>query len=33
VKHSTTPTRRESGIAADAVNLLANILRRVDQEF
>jgi hypothetical protein len=33
VKHSTTPTRREAGIAADAVILLANILRRVDQEF
>jgi hypothetical protein len=33
VKHSATPTRREAGIAADAVILLANILRRVDQEF
>src|SRR5207244_2280854 len=33
VKHSTTPTRREAGIAADSVIMLANILRRVDQEF
>jgi hypothetical protein len=33
VKHSATPTRREAGIAADTVILLANILRRVDQEF
>jgi hypothetical protein len=33
VKHSTAPARREAGIAADAVILLANILRRVDQEF
>lgn len=32
VKHSQTPTRREAGIAADSVILLANILRRVDQE-
>ncbi len=30
VKHSTTPTRREAGIAADAVILLANMLRRID---
>jgi hypothetical protein len=29
VKHSPTPTRREAGIAADAVILLANILRRL----
>lgn len=29
VKHSGTPTRREAGIAADAVLLLANILRRL----
>lgn len=29
VKHSNTPTRREAGIAADAVILLANILRRL----
>lgn len=33
VKHSTTPTRREAGIAADSVIMLANILRRVDQDF
>jgi len=33
VKHSPTPTRREAGIAADAVILLANILRRLEQEF
>lgn len=33
VKHSTEPTRREAGIAADAVIMLANILRRVDQAF
>jgi hypothetical protein len=33
VKHSTAPTRREAGIAADAVIMLANILRRVDQDF
>lgn len=33
VKHSTQPTRREAGIAADAVIMLANILRRVDQDF
>lgn len=31
VKHSTTPTRREAGIAADAVIQLANILRRLDE--
>jgi len=29
VKHRTTPTRRDAGIAADAVILLANILRRL----
>lgn len=29
VKHSTTPTRRDAGIAADAVIQLANILRRL----
>lgn len=29
VKHHTTPTRRDAGIAADAVILLANILRRL----
>jgi hypothetical protein len=31
VKHSKTPTRREAGIAADAVILLANILRRLTE--
>lgn len=30
VKHSDTPTRREAGLAADAVILLANLLRRLD---
>lgn len=29
VKHRETPTRREAGVAADAVILLANILRRL----
>jgi hypothetical protein len=29
VKHRTTPTRKDAGIAADAVILLANILRRL----
>lgn len=29
VKHSGDPTRREAGIAADAVILLANMLRRL----
>lgn len=33
VKHSDTPTRREAGIAADAVILLANMFRRLEQEF
>lgn len=33
VKHSASPTRREAGIAADSVVMLANILRRVDQDF
>lgn len=33
VKHSSTPTRRDAGITADSVILLANILRRVDQDF
>ncbi|CAN5538797.1 hypothetical protein BH23ACT6_BH23ACT6_25030 [soil metagenome] len=33
VKHSTTPSRREAGIAADSVVLIVNILRRVDQPF
>ena len=31
VKHSNTPTRREAGIAADGVILLANLLRRLDE--
>jgi hypothetical protein len=30
VKHSGTPTRREAGVAADAVIQLANIMRRLD---
>lgn len=33
IKHSTQPTRREAGIVADSVIMLANILRRVDQDF
>lgn len=33
VKHSLEPTRRQAGIAADSVIMLANILRRVDQDF
>ena len=33
VKHASTPTRRDAGIAADSVILLANILRRLQQEF
>lgn len=32
VKHSGTPTRTEAGILADAVVLLANMLRRLDEE-
>ena len=32
VKHSTTPTRREAGLAADAVIQLANLLRRLAEE-
>lgn len=32
VKHSGTPTRREAGIAADAVIQLANILRQLDDD-
>ncbi len=32
VKHSATPTRREAGIAADAVIQLANLLRRLDED-
>lgn len=31
VKHSHTATRRDAGIAADAVVLLAHILRRLDE--
>jgi hypothetical protein len=31
VKHSGTPTRREAGIAADAVIQLANLLRRLQE--
>lgn len=31
VKHSQTPTRVEAGVAADAVILLSNILRRLDE--
>lgn len=30
VKHSDTPTRRDAGLAADSVILLANLLRRLD---
>ncbi|KZE98969.1 hypothetical protein A2J04_15160, partial [Rhodococcus sp. EPR-279] len=33
VKHSSAPTRRDAGIAADSVVMLANLLRRVDQDF
>lgn len=32
VKHSPAPSRRSAGICADSVILLANILRRVDEE-
>lgn len=32
VKHSGTPTRTEAGILADAVIVLANMLRRLDDE-
>jgi len=32
VKHSPTPSRREAGIASDAVILLANMLRRLEQD-
>ncbi len=31
VKHQSTPTRRDAGVAADAVILLANLLRRIDE--
>ena len=33
VKHRETPTRRDAGIAADSVIVLANLLRRLDQDF
>lgn len=29
VKHSTTPTRREAGIAADSIILLTYIMKRI----
>jgi hypothetical protein len=32
VKHSSTATRRDAGISADTVILLANIIRRLDQD-
>jgi hypothetical protein len=32
VKHSGTPSRREAGIAADAVIQLANMLKRLEQD-
>lgn len=32
VKHSESPTRREAGIAADAVIQLANLLRRLEED-
>jgi hypothetical protein len=32
VKHQQTPSRRDAGVAADAVILVANILRRLEQE-
>lgn len=32
VKHSMTPTRREAGMAADSVIMLANLLRRLEQQ-
>lgn len=32
VKHRPLPSRRDAGIVADAVILLANVLRRVDQD-
>lgn len=31
VKHSSTPSRRQAGIAADSVVQLANLLRRLDE--
>jgi hypothetical protein len=32
IKHSDTPSRRDAGIASDAVILLANLLRRLTEE-
>ena len=32
VKHSSTPTRREAGMAVDSVITLANLLRRLEQQ-
>jgi hypothetical protein len=32
VKHNPTSTRRDAGIAADSVILLANTLRRLDEQ-
>lgn len=32
VKHSSSPTRREAGIAGDSVILLANVLKRLEQQ-
>jgi hypothetical protein len=32
IKHKTTPTRREAGIAADTVILLSNIIRRLAED-
>lgn len=32
VKHGRTPSRTQAGVAADAVILLANMLRRLDEE-
>jgi hypothetical protein len=32
VKHTGSPTRRDAGIAADSVILLANVMRRLDQQ-
>jgi hypothetical protein len=32
VKHAPTPTRRDAGIASDAVILLANMLRRLGED-
>jgi len=32
VKHGRAPTRTKTGVAADAVILLANLLRRIDED-